>query len=116
MEKTNVQLQTLIAELKKVSVKEKADIWRAVALDLERPTRHQRAVNISKISRNANENETILVPGKVLASGEISNKITVAAFKFSKQAADKINKNGKIITIQELLKQNPKGKNIRIIG
>jgi|SRR3989344_5109054 len=116
MEKTDIQLQTLIQELKKASSKEKVGIWKAVALDLEKPTRQRRAVNLSRISRLANENETIIVPGKVLSSGELDRKITVAAFKFSKEAVSKITRSGKVMSIMDLLRENPKGKNIRIIG
>jgi large subunit ribosomal protein L18e len=116
MKKTDMQLQSLIRELKMASSKENVGIWRAVATDLERPTRNRRAVNLSKISRVANDNETVVVPGKVLASGELNRKITVAAFKFSRQALDKISRSGKAISIAELLRENPKGRNTRIIG
>lgn len=116
MKKTNMHLQALIDELKKTSSKENVGIWKAIALDLERPTRQRRIVNLSRISRAANDNETVVVPGKVLGAGELSRKITVAAFTFSKQAVEKIAKNGKAISILELLKKNPKGQNTRIIG
>jgi large subunit ribosomal protein L18e len=116
MEKSDRQLNELISELKKASTKENVGIWKAVAMNLEKPTRQRRAVNLSSINRVANDNETIIVPGKVLASGELSRKVTVAAFKFSGQAKEKIVKSGKAMTIMELLKQNPKGKNTRIMG
>ena len=34
----------------------------------------------------------------------------------SKEAKEKINKTGKAITIKELIKENPKGSKVRIIG
>ncbi len=43
-------------------------------------------------------------------------KFTIAAFSFSGAALDKINKVGKTIPINELIKESPKGKKIRIIG
>ncbi|MBS3109512.1 50S ribosomal protein L18e [Candidatus Woesearchaeota archaeon] len=116
MEKSNMQLNALIHELKKVSTLENVGLWKALAADLERPSRQRRAVNLSRISRVANENEIVIVPGKVLASGELTQKVTIAAFKFSKQAMDKITKKGKAITIMDLLRENPRGKNARIIG
>ncbi len=116
MHKTDAQLESLIQELRKAASKENAGIWRAVALDLERPTRQRSIVNLSRISHAANDNETIIVPGKVLASGELSRKVTVAAFRFSREAEKKISKSGKAITIMQLLKENPQGKNIRIMG
>ena len=68
------------------------------------------------INKYTREGETALIPGKVLSLGEINKKISVAALNFSGQAREKINKIGKAISIQELVKQNPKGKKVRIIG
>jgi large subunit ribosomal protein L18e len=57
------------------------------------------------------------VPGKVLGSGTISHNVTVAAFAFSQNAKKQIESaKGKTMTINELLRKNPKGKDIRIIG
>jgi len=57
------------------------------------------------------------VPGKVLGTGEISKKITIAAHTFSSSACDKIlNAKGEILTISELIKKNPKGSKVRILG
>lgn len=114
---SNPNLLGLIRELKKHSIEQKAPLWKRIAVDLERPTRNRRIVNLSRISRYATENETIIVPGKVLAGGDLNQKITIAAFQFSDSAKDKIEKAGsKILKISELIKESPKGKKIRIIG
>lgn len=58
-----------------------------------------------------------MIPGKVLSSGSLTKKITVAAWAFSEKAKEKIQKaGGECISIEELIKRNPKGSNIRIIG
>ena len=114
--KTNEHLLKLIADLKKKSYDEKVNTWSAVAEDLSSPTRKSRIVNLYKLSLYVNDNETALVPGKVLGSGEMTKKMTVAAYSFSKQALDKINKAGKAITIQELMAKNPKAEKVRIVG
>ncbi len=114
---TNPELQEIILELKKESTTKKAPIWDKVADDLEKPTRQRRIVNISKINRTTKPNETIIVPGKVLGSGILEHSVTIAAFSFSDSAKQTItNAKGKCLTIQELLKQNPNPKTIRIIG
>ena len=114
---TNVVLIKLVAELKKRSNDQEADIWRRVADDLERPTRQRRVVNLSSISRYTKENEIIVVPGKVLGSGDLQHKITLSAFQYSDGAKEKIEKAGaKIVPLLELSKENPSGKGIRIIG
>ena len=72
-------------------------------------------VNISKIMTYTREGETAIVPGKVLSLGKMDKKLTIAAYHFSDKAMEKINKNGKALTIQELLKKNPKGNKVRIL-
>ncbi len=113
---TNKNLSNLISELKELSIKEKVNVWKRIANDLSKPTRQRRKTNIYKINKYTKEDEIALVPGKVLGLGELSKKITVAAFQYSDVAKEKINKIGKAITIKELIKQNPKGKKVRIIG
>jgi len=114
---TNPDLLGLIRELKKQSLEQKVPLWKRIAVDLEKPTRNRRIVNLSKIDRCAKENETIIIPGKVLAGGMLNQKLTIAAFKFSGAAKEKIQKSGsKIVQLSELLKESPKGKKVRIIG
>jgi len=114
---TNLLLRNLISELKKASIEQKVAIWKAIALELEKPTRRRRIVNLSKISQHTKENETIVVPGKVLGSGDLDHTLIISAYKFSDSALEKINKAGaKTISISDLIKESPKGKKIRIIG
>jgi len=113
---TNIILKELIRELKKLSTKEKVKIWKRVAKDLEKSTRQKREVNIFKINKYTRNDETAVVPGKILSEGELTKKITVAAWRFSEKAKEKINKTGKAVSIRELMKINPKGKKARIIG
>ena len=114
---TNPELQRLIAELKKASISQKAGLWKRIAVDLEKPTRERRVVNVSRIDSYANKNELIVVPGKVLGTGEISKSVIVAAWQFSKQAKDKIMKaKGDCMSIEELIAKKPKLSEIRIIG
>ncbi len=112
-----MQLRQLISELRKQSSVAGSALWDRIADELERPSRQRRAVNLSRISRFSKENENIIVPGKVLSSGDLSHKLTIAALSFSEQALEKIKQsNSKAVLIKELIKENPKGKSIRIIG
>ena len=115
--KTNIQLISLIKELKKASIENDASIWKRIAKELEKPTKRRRAVNISKIDKVSEDNETVIVPGKVLAMGKLSKKLTIAAYRFSKSAQKKIQEQGsKTLSIKELIEQNPKGSKIKIVG
>lgn len=114
---TNPILGKLIADLKRMSYKEKAKIWHSIAEDLEKSARKRKTVNLSKISRYSEENETVIVPGKVLGSGDLMHKVNIAAWQFSQSAIGKIkaSKND-FFTINEIMEKNPKGKDLRIIG
>jgi len=114
--KTNPRLVNLISLLKDTSRQNEVNVWRDVATRLEAPARNYAEVNLSKINRYATDGETIVVPGKVLGSGMLETSVKIAALTFSASAATKIlEANGQCLTIEELLKDNPKGSRIRIL-
>ena len=87
--KTNPKLDTLIVELKEIARVRSAPIWKDIAKRLEKPRKNYAVVNLSKINRHANVNDTIVVPGKVLSAGTIEKSVTVAALGFSETAFEK---------------------------
>ncbi len=114
--KENPELITIIKKLKEYSRNNNAKIWKDIAERLESPNKLHAEVNLSKIERYASDGETIVVPGKVLGSGNLTKKVTVAAWKFSKKAEEKIKKaGGRIIMIDDLLNENPQGSRVRIM-
>ncbi len=113
---TNYQLKSLIEVVKAKALKEKSLFWRRIAEDLEKPSRQRRNVNVYKINKYAQEGETVVVPGKVLGTGDLSRKVEVVAFSFSAEAEKKINEKGKAIKLNELLKNNIKPSKVRILG
>ncbi len=115
MSKTNPRLSSLIAELKSVSRTEDADIWSDVADRLEKPRRTHAEVNLGRIERYAQEDETVIVPGKVLGSGAIQKSVTVAAVDFSSSAKTKIDQVGETLELEQAIEQNPEGTNVRVI-
>jgi len=113
--KKNQQLTELLQLLRKTAIENNAAVWRRVASDLEKPTRKRRVVNIYKIEKYAQDNEVVVVPGKVLGTGELTKKVTVAAYNFSDEAYKKIKERGNPLSIKELLEKNPQGKKIRLM-
>ncbi len=115
--KSNPNLVTLIQRLKDVGRVNEAPVWRDIALRLESPAKNWAEINVGKINRYADEDEIVVVPGKLLGAGEIEKKVTVAAYRASVQARDKIEKaGGRSMSIEELVAQNPKGSKVRIMG
>ena len=114
--KTNPNLIELINKLNKQSKSEDAAIWKDVADKLSRSNRRTAEVNLSDIARYAEAGETVLVPGKVLSNGDLTEKVDVVALKFSAKAQEKIESaGGECISIDEIIESNPKGSNIRIM-
>ena len=117
IKKTDPMLTSLIRDLKRSAYENDAPIWKDIAVRLEKASRNWPVVNLDKINRYINENETALIPGKVLSSGNLTKKVSIAAWNFSDKSVDKIKKAGcKLLTIQDLAKDNPKGKDVRILG
>lgn len=115
--KTNPHLLQVVRELREVSREAGVAIWRDVADRLERSRRNWSEVNLSRLSRYGAKGEQIVVPGVLLATGEISTPLTVAAFRASSAARKKIEAaGGRAISLLELAVQNPKGSGVRIMG
>lgn len=72
---------------------------------------------MNRIAQLTKEGDTVVFPGKVLGTGNISHKITLCSFSISNSAAEKIiSSGGKIITYTELIEQNPTGKGVVLLG
>jgi len=95
----------LIRDLrKKGAADQKHTFWTVLSTRLGKPRRQRPVVNLSKISRYAKKDELIVIPGKVLASGEIKGSYTIAALNFSEIAVEKITKaGGKTLSLIDLM-------------
>ena len=117
LNKSNPILLQLIKDLKKQSNEKDVGIWKDIALRLEKSSKNWPVVNLDRIDAYIKDKEIALIPGKVLSSGNLTKKITIAAWSFSDKSYEKIRKaGGNTISINELMKNNPKGENIRILG
>ena len=116
LESTNPELVALVHSLKKKSKENDAPIWFDVAKRLSSSRRSSVAVNLSRLNRHTKTKESVVVPGKVLGSGDLGHSVSVAAFAFSDRARLKISKaKGKSMSILDLVEANPKGSNVRIL-
>jgi len=114
---TNPELIALIRDLKKKSQESQTELWRTLAERLSTSKRSRVAVNLSRLNRYTKEGETVAVPGKVLGAGKADHPMTVAAFAFSDLAKSKIQKaKGNCLSIRDLMKKNPAGKNVKLMG
>ncbi len=113
---TNPELIQLIRFLKKQSREKDAGIWHDVAEYLSKPSRQAVTVNLSRINRHTEKGSTVVVPGKILATGTLNHSVTVAAFSASAKAQEKLKAaKAKYVSIPELVEKNPTGSNVKII-
>jgi large subunit ribosomal protein L18e len=112
----NPPLADLIRRLEEKGRQENKPFWQALAKKLNRPRRKAYEVNLFSLEKHAGK-ETVVVPGYVLGSGEITKPVTVAALHFSAKAEEKIRKTGgKALDIDDFIGSRPNLKNVRIMG
>jgi large subunit ribosomal protein L18e len=108
--KTNPELvETILLAKKKAK-------WVEIAGLLSGPRANMMNLNLDKLNEESKEGDTIVVPGKILAQGELNKKIKVVALSFSEKAKEKISKaRGEVSTILEEIKKNPDAKGIKFL-
>lgn len=90
--------------------------WFKIAEILSSPRRKRIVMNLDKINTEAEEGETIVIPGKILSQGEINKEIKIIGLSFSESAKDKLLKSKtEFSSILDEIKQNPEAKEIRIL-
>ena len=115
--KSNSTLVKTILDLKEASRKNEAPLWRSIANRLEGSSRNWPSVNVSKLEYNINKNGKAIIPGKLMGTGIVTKKMTVAAYSFTDSAKEKIQSaGGKCLTYNEMIKAAPKGTNVTVIG
>ncbi len=114
---TNQVVVQMAKELRQASTKNDAPIWSKLAKLALKTSASRRVVNLTKINDVTKENDVIVVPGKVLGTGNVSHKITLSSFAISNSAAKKIiDSGGSVISFSEMIKKFPTGKGVSIIG
>ena len=113
----NNQLMRVINDLKTLAIEKKVPLWKRVATELERPSKDKREINIFKLEKHVKEGDIVVVPGKILGTGNLTKKITVVAWSLSDSAKEKIiSANGEILTIEKLMETNPQGSKVKLMG
>lgn len=113
----NTLIDNTIWTLRQAFKTSKAPIWRALEEEFVGPRANRREINVRRLAEVTKSDEIIIVPGKVLGTGALDHKLTLCAFSISESAAGKVlTAGGKIITFEEMIKEYPDGKGVRIIG
>jgi len=107
----------LIEDIKNFNKDKNYKFWNKIVKELSRSRRNSKGVNLWKVNRYTNEGDVVIVPKKLLGDGEITHKVTIAAFQVSESVKQKAKTNGNIrlISIYDLINENPKGSRVKII-
>jgi len=115
--KENSELVRLVVELRRAARAHHAPIWGSVADRLERPRHQLTPLNVGHLERLTRPDETVVVPGKVLANGPLSKRLVVGAFAYSTEARAKIHAaGGTALTLHDLLRSKPDGAGVRLLA
>lgn len=108
---SNFYIRKLVRDLWKTKIK----IWRRISKKLSGSRKNRVSPNLYRINKKTKENDVVVIPGKVLGVGELEHQLTIACLDYSKSAKLKIEASGsKLLSIEELLEQNPKGSGVKI--
>lgn len=104
-------------DFRKASKTHKAPLWARLAEDALKPGVAQRTINLNRIDELTQAGDAVVFPGKVLGIGNIDHGITLFAFSISLAAARKLVKaGGRFLSNEEIIKQNPTGKGVVLLG
>jgi large subunit ribosomal protein L18e len=116
LKSTNQYLRMTVRFLEVARRQYNVGLWATVAVLLSRPRRGRVVVNVGELNRLLNDGDVVVVPGKVLGDGELSKRVTVAAWSFSRTALMKIKAaGGEALSIPELVRRMPKPSGVKII-
>ncbi|MCK5299769.1 MAG: 50S ribosomal protein L18e [Candidatus Aenigmarchaeota archaeon] len=112
---TNPVTQDLIDNIEKLYKKDKAPFWKALLKHLGRSTRIRAEVNVGKLAKYAGK-EILVVPGKVLAMGEVTKPFKVAALAYSDTAKAKLDASKvEAMSLDDFIRKSPKASGVKII-
>ena len=116
-----LETKKLIASMEKAARTTKKLIWTDLAEKMDKPTRGKIEVNIDSINKVAlaHKGKILVVPGKLLSRGELTEKVTVVAVSASASAQEKISAaKGEFIALKDfaLKAEKIKASDLVIVG
>jgi|SRR3989338_1884761 len=91
--------------------------WKQLAKVISSGSRKYASVNLSQIDKETKTGDTVIVPGKVLSSGDLSKKVRICALSISNSAREKLKKTkSEFALIKEEIKINKKAEGLKVIN
>jgi large subunit ribosomal protein L18e len=90
--------------------------WKPIAKILSSSTRKFSSINLFQLDKKAERGDTVIIPGKILSSGELTKQLAIVALSISPSASGKLTSSkSKFHTILQEIKENPKMEGIKIL-
>ncbi len=117
MSKKKLETRKLVASLEKTGRKTKKEFWKDMAARVNKPTRQNIVVNISKIDEMAKKykGKILVIPGKILSVGDLEEKVKVVAVTASEKAIEKISAKGEFIFLKDFVDEKAKLNDIVMV-
>jgi len=97
----------------------KGNFWKDASSAVLASRKNRPIVSVGTISRNSKEGSKVIVPGKVLSTGSLDHKVTVATLSFSEEAKKKIvESGGQCIRLGDFMESSSKDelKGVVVLG
>ena len=111
-----LRTRKLVASLEQKSRKTRKRFWKDLADRLSKPTRQGATVSVGRLDSlakaKANKGKVLVVPGKVLSDGELTEKVTVVGVTASGRAAEKIAAKGEFIQLKDFIEKGDASKTV----
>lgn len=90
--------------------------WNKIAQIIGGSRKKYSSINLKEIDNCSQDGDIVVVPGKVLSSGNLDKKVKICAVNFSESAKEKL-KNAKVecFKILEEIEKNPEAKGVKIL-
>ncbi len=109
---TDINTRKLIRQLENTKIL----VFKEIASILKGARRSRPEANLAHLNRIVKDGDVVVVPGKVLGSGELKHKIVLAALDWSESVAEKAKAAGaSLITLPQMIEKYPNGSNIRLV-
>lgn len=90
--------------------------WSKITKILSSSTRNYSSVNLTEIDKQTTPGDTVVIPGKVLSSGNLTKKVRICALSISPNAKDKLKESkSEYVLILDEMKKNAKAEGIKLI-
>lgn len=114
--KFRIKRKTNPAVVEAIMLAKKNKAWNKLAKILSGSARKYSSVNLSDIDKESKAGDTIIVPGKVLALGELTKKVKICSLSLSNSAKEKLKASkSEFSSIADEIKRNTKAEGVKIL-